>query len=242
MKKICPRCKIEKGMECFGRRKISQDGYGCWCKKCKKEYRERNKEKIKKQQKDWYEKNKIRVLKRRKEDYEEKKDFYKEKNKNNYEKHKDKYLAQEKIYREENKDLIRERRRGYRQKNKDKIYEQKKAYHERKMETDPSYRIKLRLSKRIRKSVKRSAGEKAYKTEELLGCTVPELMKHLESQFTEGMSWDNYGYWGWHIDHIIPCSCFDLRNSEEQKICFHYTNLQPLWQTDNLTKSNRIDL
>jgi hypothetical protein len=54
------------------------------------------------------------------------------------------------------------------------------------------------------------------------------------------MSRDNYGYRGWHVDHIVPCSAFDLTNIEEQKKCFHYTNLQPLWAKDNLSKGNKF--
>jgi len=63
----------------------------------------------------------------------------------------------------------------------------------------------------------------------------------LETKFLEGMDWDNYGIYGWHIDHIKPCSLFNLENIEEQKKCFHYTNLQPLWAIDNLKKGNKYD-
>ena len=54
------------------------------------------------------------------------------------------------------------------------------------------------------------------------------------------MTWDNYGINGWHIDHIIPVSKFDLTNNEAIKVCFHYSNLQPLWAKDNLKKGNKI--
>jgi hypothetical protein len=70
----------------------------------------------------------------------------------------------------------------------------------------------------------------------LLGCSIEFLKKHLETQFTEGMSWDNYTYYGWHIDHIKPCKLFDLSKPEEQQKCFHYSNLQPMWWHDNLIK------
>jgi hypothetical protein len=68
-----------------------------------------------------------------------------------------------------------------------------------------------------------------------------DLFKHLESKFTEGMSWSNYGYKGWHVDHIKPCASFDLSDPEEQKKCFHYTNLQPLWWYDNFKKGAKLD-
>jgi len=69
---------------------------------------------------------------------------------------------------------------------------------------------------------------------------MPYLIAHLESKFQEGMSWENYGKNGWHLDHIIPLSAFDLTDPEQLKIACHYTNIQPLWARDNLVKSNKI--
>lgn len=79
---------------------------------------------------------------------------------------------------------------------------------------------------------------KSNNTIRLLGCSLDELRDHLERQFSEGMTWDNYG--DWHIDHRLPCASFDLSNPDEQKVCFNYTNLQPLWAKDNLSKSDRL--
>ena len=81
---------------------------------------------------------------------------------------------------------------------------------------------------------------KTDKTLNLLGCSAQFLRTYIENKFLEGMTWDNYGKHGWHIDHIIPCSSFNLTDSTQQQICFHYTNLQPLWAIDNLKKSNKI--
>lgn len=77
---------------------------------------------------------------------------------------------------------------------------------------------------------------------ELLGCSVDECRKYLESKFLPGMTWENYGKSGWHIDHIIPCNLFDLTKPEEQLKCFHYTNLQPLWETDNASKQDKVEV
>ena len=55
------------------------------------------------------------------------------------------------------------------------------------------------------------------------------------------MKWDNHGLYGWHIDHIQPCNSFDLSNEEEQKKCFHYSNMQPLWAFDNLSKGAKYE-
>ena len=75
----------------------------------------------------------------------------------------------------------------------------------------------------------------------MLGCSIKDLIIHIEKQFKEGMTWDNHSYNGWHIDHIIPCASFDLSDPEQQKKCFHYTNLQPLWKQDNLSKSDKYE-
>jgi len=73
-----------------------------------------------------------------------------------------------------------------------------------------------------------------------LGCDIESFKAHLEFLFQEGMTWQNYGRSGWHIDHIIPCSRFDFTNPEEQARCFHYTNMQPLWAHENLRKHNKL--
>jgi len=75
---------------------------------------------------------------------------------------------------------------------------------------------------------------------EVMGCTSLELKVHLESQFTEGMSWDNYGVNGWHIDHVIPCASFDLTDPIQQKTCFHFSNLRPMWARENIKKGKKI--
>lgn len=76
--------------------------------------------------------------------------------------------------------------------------------------------------------------KKAARSVELLGCSINELMKHIETKWQFGMSWDNYGKW--HLDHIRPCASFDLLDPQQQRDCFHYTNLQPLWALDNQRK------
>ena len=78
----------------------------------------------------------------------------------------------------------------------------------------------------MRKALER--GSKSGKSLELLGCTIPELKSYLEARFLPTMTWENYGTL-WHIDHIIPCASYNLVDPEQQKKCFHYTNLQPLF-------------
>lgn len=108
-----------------------------------------------------------------------------------------------------------------------------KKYHK-----DPQFKLKCLLRTRIWKVLKEQNVIKDKHSEELVGCSIEQLKEHIEKQFQLNMTWDNYGQW--HIDHIIPCSSFDLTKEDEQKKCFHYTNLQPLWAKDNLKKSNKI--
>jgi hypothetical protein len=112
----------------------------------------------------------------------------------------------------------------------------RKIYRKKKMATDPIYRIKESLRKRVAKVLK--GNPKSNSTFKFLGCTIPEFMNHLESQFKPGMTWDNYGLYGWHRDHIRPCSSFDLSKPDEQAKCFHYTNFQPLWATTDIARQN----
>lgn len=105
---------------------------------------------------------------------------------------------------------------------------------------DMDFRLRGSLRARVRLAISTVCGEKAVKTIELIGCSVPELRAHLEQQFTSGMTWDNYG--DWHIDHIKPCAAFDLTNEDEQRDCFHYSNLQPLWASDNMSKGAKWDV
>ena len=83
--------------------------------------------------------------------------------------------------------------------------------------------------------------DKSASTRELIGADPEFVKKHLESQFEEGMSWDNNTNDGWHKDHIIPCASFDLSDPEQQKKCFHWSNLQPLWAKDNLSKGAKLN-
>ena len=88
------------------------------------------------------------------------------------------------------------------------------------------------LRSRLYNALKRKSAEKCSSTMELIGCSVNFLKKYIEDQFEDGMTWENHGLW--HIDHRKPCSSFNLTKEQQQKECFHYTNLQPLWAKDNL--------
>jgi hypothetical protein len=101
----------------------------------------------------------------------------------------------------------------------------------------PYVRMIMSLRQRLYQAVKHG---KESSSMELFGATRDKIVQHLEDQFTNGMSWDNYGYYGWHIDHIMPVASYDLTDPKQQQTCFHYTNLQPLWAEDNRRKSASI--
>ena len=138
-------------------------------------------------------------------------------------------------YRKFNPEKVRQSQRNYYKKNKVKIIKNSIEYERIKIQTD----IKLKIVKSLRSRVYQAIINKSKSTKILLGCTVKFLKKYLESQFKEGMSWNNHEIHGWHIDHIKPCASFDLSKLEEQQKCFHYTNLQPLWAKDNLKKGSK---
>jgi hypothetical protein len=127
----------------------------------------------------------------------------------------------------------------YYRENKEKINKWRRCYRKNKFENDVEYKLTHLLRRRVYMAIKKQYGAKALKTMELLSCDIVKCKKHVESLFKLGMTWNNYGKW--HIDHIIPCSSFDLTEPEQQKKCFHYTNLQPLWAEDNLKKGKKIN-
>ena len=113
--------------------------------------------------------------------------------------------------------------------------EKNSMYALRRYHTNINYRLAQLLRRRLRHAIKENI--KYINSKLLLGCSIDYLKKYLENKFKPGMSWNNHGKW--HIDHIKPCASFDLSKPEEQRKCFHYTNLQPLWAKDNLIKGSR---
>jgi hypothetical protein len=130
-------------------------------------------------------------------------------------------------YRNNNLEKSRERYKKWRLNNKEKI----NSYNQ-----IPIIRLKNSLRNRINELMNKKYNNP--RTIDLVGCDYEFLINYIEKKFTEGMSWNNYGYYGWHLDHIIPLS--SAKTEEEMcKLC-HYTNLQPLWAEDNFKKSNKI--
>lgn len=139
-----------------------------------------------------------------------------------------------KISRRKNREQQNSHKKEYEQ--REYVKKRRRDAHQYKKQNNIVYVIKRRLRWRVRDAVKRING-KGYKYKSslvLLGCDMDYFKFYLENKFTEGMGWNNISEW--HIDHIRPCSSFDLTKLSEQIKCFHYSNLQPLWEVDNLIK------
>jgi hypothetical protein len=236
-----------------------------YCKEYSKEYRKRNKDKIEK----YYQDNKEYFKKYNKKKYRENKKYYQEVNKKYRELNKEKVKDYSKNWRQENQQKIKNLRkkyysnnkeerikktREYRQNNKEKVIEYKKIYRERNRKKinkfmkeyrkNPRIRININISSSIRTCLKTKKSGRHWET--LVGYTIEDLMKHLESKFESWMSWENYGIYEkgklkWHIDHIIPQSAFKYETAEdlEFKKCWELENLQPLEALENIIKSNK---
>lgn len=119
-----------------------------------------------------------------------------------------------------------------------KIAPRRRAYQKTKRATCPVTRLKCSMRRGMQRMVERFKVGKSDRTFNLIGCSAANLKAHLEKQFHEGMSWENYGRW--HIDHIMPLAAFDLTSKDQQLKAWHFTNLQPLWMLDNLIKGDTI--
>ena len=140
-----------------------------------------------------------------------------------------------KKYYKENQEKLKSQSALYYKENKSSCIKKSVEWSRRKYKTDKKYKLVKVLRNRIHGAIKGKCGSSSCLT--LLGCDPNTARRYLENKFQPGMTWDNHGEW--HIDHIIPCAAFDLTKEEEQRRCFHYTNLQPLWAKDNLRKGGR---
>lgn len=125
--------------------------------------------------------------------------------------------------------------RKYRNENREKLNEKRRE----KMTQNLNFRLGSILRTRLGNALRRQnkAGSRGGSAVRDLGCTIPELKTYLEARFAPGMTWDNYGEW--HIDHVMPLVKFDLTDPEQVRMACHYTNLQPLWAKDNISKGGR---
>ena len=214
MSKNCCKCKVEKVLECYGKLSKSPDGLRYDCSDCRKEYR-----------------SKI-------------KDHVKEKNQLYYEKNKEILLVKNKIYREENKDTINSQRKEYRNREEIKIHnkEKQKEYlpiRKIKIQERRKSDLNFKMSEILRSKIHKMLKNQKTSYANLIGCDVDFLKKWLEFRFTEEMNWNNFGSI-WQIDHILPINGFNFTNELDKRVCFHWTNLQPLTSIENRQKSDKL--
>jgi hypothetical protein len=236
--KVCVDCKLNKPRSDFYPKRKSGNSLQSRCVLCMSEYkkkryyanRESELEKTAKRR------NKPEYVEKRKEYYEKNKEKYKERYLG-YISDEEKRLHKNKINREryhKKKAEMSEKKKAYRR--TEAFKERSKIKHKERKSNDINYVLKRRLRFRLRHAVTAIQNGKFKRKSalDLLGCDLLFFKQYLESQFKDGMSWDRISEV--HLDHKIPCSSFDLTKEEEQKKCFHYTNIQPLWALDNLRK------
>lgn len=222
--KICNKCNEEKPISEFYFRKDRQQYYAT-CKPClynpqyQHQYRKTHKQEIKIYQQSQYKNNKEQILQQTRTYAKNHPEYYKD------------YRIK---WYQENKEAHQNCMKEWYENNKQQIFEKQKL----RRKNDPNFKMLCNLRRRLSHALKDN--KKIFRTVELLGCTVEELKKYLELKFQPDMTWENYGKGGWHIDHINPCFIFDLTDPIEQKQCFHYSNLQPLWAKENQSKGKKI--
>jgi uncharacterized protein (DUF2249 family) len=175
---------------------------------------------------------------------------------NYYLKNRDEVLRKKKAYQKENKEIIKKRKQSYYQKNKERILEQQKEYGNNpevkarksrwvieRRDADPSYKMAMNVSRCVRMGIKKGNGVKEYSTWKALPYTPQQLREHIENQFEEWMSWDNYGTGEgkWNIDHIIPQSKlrYDSLDHPNFQKCWALENLRPMCSIENIRKSDK---
>jgi len=263
--KKCLMCNEKQDLINFNKKSRNKDGLENWCKSCDKKkkfkYSSQKGEKLKEYfakkyieqkenrseyaKKKYIEKRNERLAKAKeyaektKESKAEYDKLYRQKNKEKIAEYKKQYATENaeqiaermRIYRQENAEKLAIEKSEYAKNNRPKINKTQSAYVKKRCAVDPLFKLR----KNTRKMVSRyMLGEKSKRTQEIIGCTYEELKLHIEKQFIEGMTWDNYGFDGWHIDHIKPLAM--ATNQDEVIASNHYTNLQPLWCLDNLSK------
>lgn len=208
----------------------------------------KNKNKRKATFKSWYERNKERSKNNSKRWHAENKVRKSETSKIWYQRNKKNHSAKMKIWRDNNKERIKQLVKNWYENNKERVSKRAKIWYKNnkdriaanirhKRKVNPTFRLTANLRRRTLLALK--GKNKSASTMVLLGIpNIEFLWVYLEKLFKPGMTRENHGKW--HVDHIKPCSSFDLTKPSEQRECFHYTNLQPLWASENLSKGNRI--
>ncbi len=140
------------------------------------------------------------------------------------------------------KDIQTERHKKWKEENREHVNEYSRLYAKKNYKKDMQnvqYKLKKNLRCRLYHAIKYGYGVKNDNTLNLLSCSIEFFQGYMESKFEDGMTWENYGKW--HVDHIIPCSSWDLTIPSEVRMCFHYLNLQPMWGSENTAKKDKFN-
>lgn len=157
-----------------------------------------------------------------------------------YSKNKEKINERIREWSKNNRNNLREYHKVWREENREAVNYKSNKWNKDRKSSDISYKVKTNIRTAFYSCLKERNINKFDRTFNILGYTLMDLMLHLEGQFTDGMSWDNYGQW--HIDHIKPMTSFDFNstNDENFRLCWSLENLQPLWAKDNLSKGDKL--
>lgn len=253
--KQCTACLEQKALDEFVKKSSSKDGRAHWCRICRKKKKreeyERNRDRYLARAAEYRRQNPERVSEAKRQCYQAKREQYLANSRRRYNEKRDEILAYHKEYRAKNRERLKQRHRDYNRRNRlDKLRKQARYYREnrearlkyhaeygkRRRKSDPLYALSYVVRRRITLALSNHGYKKSSRTHEMLGCDYASLMEHLESQFTDGMTWENRGEW--HIDHIIPLA--SASTEEELLALCHYTNLQPLWAFENLSKGAKM--
>ena len=238
--KICNKCNIQKEFSEFHKHKLQHDGHNTICKECRKiiskKYYEEDKEKINSNRsKKYYENHRENLIKGRERIKKERRKRV-EMSKKYYENNKEKVKEYLKKHYELNKENYKAKSKEWASKNKDRVNKSVNIRNKIRKKEDIIFKLKTKLKTDIYISLKRR--KKSKLLEEIIGLTIEEYKKYIENQFEEWMTWENWGLYTWHIDHIIPLS--SAKTEGEVYLLWHYSNLRPLSATENLKKGNKF--
>jgi hypothetical protein len=232
--KKCSKCDKEKPLADYYKNGAAKDGHRQNCKACAKRYYEENKVVIAEKHKRYYEANKPALAEKCKRYREKNKPAKAEYNKRYKEKNKPAIAEYQKRYYEENKPALAEYQKRYFEENKEAVVGYQNQYRTERRANDPLFKLTHNTRSLIGKSFRNGGFSKKSKTASILGCSFDEFHQHIESQFTDGMSWQRMD--DIHIDHRLPVSA---ANTEAELLALnHHRNLQPMWATDNRAKSD----
>jgi len=235
--KICAKCGIPKPLSEFFIDSRSKDERQSRCKACRKVFQQEHKEEISVYGKQYYQDNTEQVKTSNGKYYQEHKEECRIYNAKYREEHKEEKKEYDKQYSKDNP----EKKKTASKKHGEVHREEINAFRRKKIKTDPAFRINTIIRISLYKSLK--SKKNGTHLEAILGYTIKELIVHLESKFTEGMTWENHGRgkYKWNLDHEIPICKWDITSVECQalKDCWALDNLQPLWAIRNLQKGDR---